>query len=172
MLSYKAVTADFAWKGLGLEGATAFDESLESLRPGATATALRIVGERTLAEDVVQDAFVKATLAAAQLRDGQSLAAWLRKIVVRCALDALADRRSSDSNLDRAMVAPVDKGLGVQMTLDRLKPDHQAVLALAFGDGLTHQEIADALDIPMGTVASRIHAAKAAFRKVWEDDHD
>jgi len=171
MLSYKAVTADFAWKRVGLEGAAAFDETLESLRPGATATALRIVGERTLAEDVVQDAFVKATLAAAQLKDGQSLAAWLRKIVVRCALDALESCRRSVSQVEDNAAAP-DKGLGVQMALDRLKPDHQAVLALAFGDGLTHQEIADALEIPTGTVASRIHAAKAAFKKVWEDDHD
>ena len=147
-----------------------FSEDLESLRPRAKATALRIVGCPTLAEDVTQEALTRAFQAIQSGTQVGNVGAWLRRIVVHVALDALKARPSFD-DAPQPSTNPFDSsGLAVRDALTRISPDHQAVLALAFGEGLSYKEIADALDIPMGTVASRISAAKASFKKQWGED--
>ena len=166
------MTADFVHDESGSWSSEECEAVLEALRGPSLATALRILGDRSQAEDAVQDAYVKATGAIGQIRNRASVGSWFRRIVVRCSLDALATRTSLRESQLVDGPAGTDQKIELQWALDRLKPEQQVVLALAFGDGLSHREIADALDCPMGTVASRIHSAKAAFRKVWEDNHD
>ena len=64
---------------------------------------------------------------------------------------------------------PSFEGLAdIDDALARLPPSQRAVLVLRTREGLTEQEIATTLGIPAGTVKSRLHRARAAFREMWE----
>ena len=144
--------------------------AIELYRERVYRLALAIVGDPELAEDVAQETLARAFRDRRQLRDRSAVEAWLRRIAVRQALNACRTRRP-----ERLVTEPTDNtdstlGFAVREALARLKPEHSMVLALAMYEGLTHREIADTLGVPEGTVASRVHAAKAAFRKVWEDE--
>lgn len=142
---------------------------IEGFMPGSRRLAARITGSASAAEDVVQEAFLKAAQAGARgVRVGH-VATWFRQIVVRCALDHLQSERRPFPLAENAGEAS-DNGVEIRAVLAQLTPDHQVVLALAFGEGLSHREIAAALEIPVGTVASRISAAKAAFRTHWSKE--
>jgi RNA polymerase sigma-70 factor (ECF subfamily) len=140
----------------------------------AKAMALRISGCPLLAEDIVQDSYLHALEAIEQHTRVANPKAWFRRIVVHAAIDALKLRgQSAEQEPDIDRLSAVPRGnVFVQSVLESLCPEHQVVLALAFGERLSHKEIAALLDIPMGTVASRIHAAKAAFRKEWGEGND
>jgi len=90
-------------------------------------------------------------------------------VVVRCALNAL-ERRRDDRPLepDHASAPASEDDFQVVLVLAKLSYEQRAILGLALGEGFSYSEIADALEIPIGTVGSRIHHAKAAFRKAWE----
>jgi len=144
----------------------AVDVLLRDARPTMYRLALAIVGRPDTAEDVTQEALIRASRSREKLRTVAEPAAWLRAIVVRCALTALA-RPRFDSQQDVASDADPTEAMAVRMTLERLNPIDRAVLALVHFEGLTYGEIALALDIPVGTVASRLHNAREAFRKEW-----
>ena len=164
---YTGVLAD------GWQGQLTADD-LESLRPVVRATALRVTGSESLAEDVTQESLARAVRALQHGLTVNKPRAWIRRIVVHVAIDAMKERREVlTSREGHSQCSNVDqRPIQIQETLNKLIPEHQAVLALAFGEGLSHKEIAETLDIPAGTVASRIHAAKAAFRKEWGEDND
>ncbi len=128
------------------------------------------------AEDVAQEAFVQAFRHLGALRgDGAAFAPWLRRIVVRRCLDHLRRpvyRReaSADEARDRAEAggaARTDTRLLVEMLLDKLSPPLRAVLVLRECEGMDYDEIAGVLGVPVGTVRSRLHAARAQFRTLW-----
>lgn len=130
--------------------------------------ALKITGDQDLAEDALQDALLRALRHQGALRDPHAAKGWFRRILVRCALDQC--RVSAPVELvERAVEADFDDGLAVKRVLSELKPAQRALLALAIGEGLSYDEIASSLGIPAGTVASRLHTAKQAFRSRWED---
>ena len=144
--------------------------AIELYRERVYRLALAIVSDPELAEDVAQETLARAFRDRRQLRDRSAVEAWLRRITVRQALNACRSRGP-----ERLVSEPTDNtdstlNLAVRQALAQLKPEHSTVLALAMYEGLTHREIADTLGVPEGTVASRIHAAKAAFRQVWEDE--
>ena len=144
--------------------------SIELYRERVYRLALAIVSDPELAEDVAQETLARAFRDRRQLRDRSAVEAWLRRITVRQALNACRTRRP-----ERLVTEPTDDtdrtlNLAVRQALTHLKPKHSTILALAMYEGLTHREIADSLGVPEGTVASRVHAAKEAFRTVWEDE--
>ena len=145
-------------------------KTIELYRERVYRLALAIVCDPDLAEDVAQETLSRAFRDRSQLKNSSSIEAWLRRITVRQALNACRTRRPE--RLEAEPVDDTDETLNfeVRQALLQLKPNHSTILALAMYEGLTHREIAETLDIPEGTVASRIHAAKEAFRKVWEDE--
>lgn len=133
-------------------------------------------GEAADAEDVAQEAFVQAFRHLGALRgDGAGFAPWLRRIVVRRCLDHLrragrgreapADRGREPHGADSA--ARTDTRLLVETLLDQLTPPLRATLVLRECEGMDYDEIAEALRVPVGTVRSRLHAARAQFRALW-----
>ncbi len=145
------------------------DEFLNRYRDSSFRIAMRILGNPDAAEDVAQEALIRAFRSWDRLSHIERQAAWVRKTVVRCALTAI-ERTPQHEKLPDQVPGECSgaHAVMVQAVLNSLAPDQRVLLGLALGEELSYREIAEALDVPMGTVASRIHSAKAAFRKAWE----
>lgn len=151
-------------KSTGAVGERITPEALWALRHQAYRTALSIVGQRELAEDIVQDVFVKAI---EHREPVVHLEAWLRTLIVRQAINTLRRPSSQSLTVDTAEEGSFEDAILVRAALDKLDPATRALLALAYVDGLSHKELAEMFEIPEGTVSSRLHAARAAFNKEW-----
>ena len=143
------------------------------------ATATLILRDRGRAEDAVQEALVRAWRDLRSLRDPERLDAWLRRLLVNACRDESRRSRRHESNIrllpdhDRStsdtsgeLVArdAIDRGLRL------LSADHRAVIVHHYYLGLSLSEIADALDIPVGTAKSRLHHARQALRAAIDPD--
>jgi RNA polymerase sigma-70 factor (ECF subfamily) len=140
---------------------------LNDERPWMYRLALSVVGRRDLAEDVVQDVQLRCWKNRHKLTEVVELKAWTRTVVVRCSIDAL---RRATYEVPEEQVAPgqPDEDVHVRAVLQQLAPDQRVVLALTYFERMSYAEIAETLGIPEGTVASRLHTAKATFRAAWE----
>ena len=137
---------------------------------GAVTTVARsIVGaDAALCADVVQQTFVKAWRAAGTVDSDRDLAPWLYTIARRTAIDALRHERRPTTGghaaevelaVDPPSLDRVWEVFEVRRALDALPVDEREVLRLSHLLGLTHPEIAERLDVPLGTVKSRSHRA-------------
>lgn len=133
------------------------------------ATAYLVLRDRHAAEDAVQDGLLRAWRAMPTLRDADRFDGWLRRIVVRAAIDARRRGRPT-VELGFEPIDPVRTGeaLAMRDVLDRafarLAPIHRAVLVLRYYLDLSIPEIARTLDVPEGTAKSRLHHAMKAMR--------
>lgn len=160
--------------------AAAFRWLLDRYRARVVRLAAHVCRRESEAEDIAQEAFLRAFRSLPSFRgDSTRFAPWLFRIVVRLCLDRL--RRSSwqaevPSEIVPAVPAEdIETRLLVSQLLDQLTPPMRAALVLREMEGLEYEEIAETLGIPVGTVRSRLHAARAQFRRLWnaaqEDDH-
>jgi RNA polymerase sigma factor (sigma-70 family) len=126
--------------------------------------AFQAIGDRALAEEATQEAFVRAWKAAATFDPGRSLAPWLATIVRRVAIDIhRRESRRPHVSLDEVVEQPVtetsvDRAIDVwdvREAVAALPRDEREVVSLQHGNGLTHVEIAERLGVPLGTVKSR-----------------
>jgi RNA polymerase sigma-70 factor, ECF subfamily len=142
--------------------------------------ARRLTRNATDAEDLVQDTLVRAYRAFERF-DGRYPRAWLltilrnthRNELRKRRPDLLADEiaqrlpgRDQDGVAERALARAFDPV--VREALASLSANHRAVIALVDLDGLTYQEAADLLDVPVGTVMSRLHRARRRVRAQLE----
>src|SRR5471032_1465185 len=126
--------------------------------------ALAICGEREGAEDVAQDVLLTLFKHKDKLSKVDNPQAWVRRVTVRCATRHLKRRRKTEplgTGHQTRETAP--DTIAVYEVLRTLAPDQRAILGMALHQGLSYREIAEAMDIPEGTVASRLSAAKSAF---------
>ena len=166
-------------------GLDALEELYDRYRTMAYSIALRITGDATAAEDVVQDAFLGAWRNAARYERGRgSVKTWLLSIVHHRAVDAVRRRRPTVELPDREDVPPagltlpdlwpeVAAGLdreAVRSALDTLSVVQREAIELAYFGGLTQQEIAARTDTPLGTVKSRMRLGLLAMRRVLIGD--
>jgi RNA polymerase sigma-70 factor (ECF subfamily) len=133
---------------------------------------LRIVRDPTVAEDGVVEAFWRAYRGRARFDWSRSFGAWMRRIATNVARDQLRAmrRRASWSRPigdDIPAQATPDRGIGesVALAFRSLPPGLQVVATLALVEERPYAEIADALDLPVGTVKSRVFRAIRALRK-------
>jgi RNA polymerase sigma factor (sigma-70 family) len=133
---------------------------------------LRIVRDRGAAEDALVETFWRAWRGRARFDPERSVGAWLRRIATNAAIDQLALQRRA--GLPAAAVGPVppppsddveDLRDTIRVAFRRLSPKLKAVAALALIEQRSHAEIAEALDLPIGTVKSRVFRATRALRK-------
>ena len=162
-------------------------EALEGLyeryRTMAYSIALRITGEPTAAEDVVQEAFLGAWRNAARYVEGRgSVKTWLLSIVHHRAIDSVRRRRPTAElpDTDMAIALPdalmlpdvwgdVAEGLdraAVADALQAISAVQRQALELAYFGGLTQVEIAERLALPLGTVKSRMRLGLLGLRRV------
>ena len=129
--------------------------------PDAYRTALLIAHDRAAAEDIAQEAFVSALRALPRFDRARPLRPWLHRIVVNRAIDwARARKLRAEVGVDAVpepVAPPADLGLGdLGPALARLTPEHRAVVVMRYLLELTPGEIAATLDLPRGTVNSRL----------------
>ena len=141
---------------------------------------LLVTSDRVLAEEIVQDAMLAVWRGASSFRGESSARSWVIAIARRQTRDRLRGQRLRV--VDEAFLAgqPVPGPGPEAMALDRaelvevrnaireLSPAHREVLGLAFGTGLSLPEVASVLEIPVGTVKSRLTSARAALNRILE----
>ena len=132
----------------------------------------RICGSIALAdgEDAAQEAMVAVFRHLRDLREPGALRSWVRSIATREAV-RVARRRSAAPlrELPEELPGPADAETvaDVRDLLARLQPEQRAILVLRDVEGLEEQEAAELLGVPLGTVKSRLHRARRAFRREW-----
>ena len=161
----------------------ALEELYDRYKTMAYSIAYRITGDATLAEDVVQDAFLGAWRNAARYVEGRgSVKTWLLSIVHHRAIDAIRRRRPTtelpeiDASLPDALTLPDVWGevsahldaASVREALVALSDVQREALELAYFGGLTQQEIAERTGTPLGTVKSRMRLGLLALRRSLE----
>ena len=147
-------------------------ELFERHWPGAWRAALAITGRADVAEDVAQDGFERAFRALDQFDAARPFAPWLHRIVVNRALDVMRkDRRlvslESVPEPTAADDVPYDD-VDAFRAFAALTPERRAVCVLRYGLGYTPPEIAEVLDLPLGTVHSRLARALGDLRVQME----
>ena len=137
--------------------------------------ARRVMGDAAAAEDVVQETCLRAWQAFDRFEPGTNCRAWLYKILFRTIsgrrrelareLAMFDDQRLDDSRLPaHAGAAPPDAHQ-IQEAFAALPLAFAAVIQLVDVEGLSYREVADALDVPVGTVMSRLHRGRRQLRQ-------
>ena len=143
------------------------------------AVAHHILRDTDRADDAAQQAMIDIWRHLPELHDPDRFHVWTHRIVVRAAyaearrlrtwrlrLDSVAAARPDGPDLASA-VADRDQ---VERGFDRLRLDHRAVVVLKHFSGMSNEEIAEALEIPIGTVRSRLHYSIRVMRAALEAD--
>jgi RNA polymerase sigma-70 factor (ECF subfamily) len=132
---------------------------------------LRIVRDPSAAEDVMVEAFWRAYRGRARFDSSRSFGAWMRRIATNAALDQLEVARRyalrSTRDAPRPVPTPASDSLreSIQIAFRRLPAKLQIVATLALIEEQPYAEIAEALDLPIGTVKSRVFRATRALRE-------
>lgn len=165
------------------------------------ALAYDVLKNRAEAEDVAQEAFVKAFLALDSFKAESSFYTWLYRIAYHMAIDmrrkssrreALGALGSGDADgkenpIENTLAAPGElspealydrkqRASCIDSALKEVSPEHRAIILMREVDGLSYDEIAEVVGISKGTVMSRLHYARkriqAALSSIWNGDND
>lgn len=159
------------------------DEQLLSHLDAAYNLARWLMGNSADAEDVVQEAYVRALAGADRFRGGDQRA-WLLAIVrnacysshrrqrVRQATDFDETMHGEDTVTPSPEQRAIDRDTGrrVRLAVERLAPDFREVIVLREFEGLSYKQIADVVAAPVGTVMSRLSRARAQLQAALTED--
>jgi len=139
--------------------------------------ALKVTHDRDLAQDVLQESFVKIWKKGSKYDASKArLFTWLFRVVQNTAIDAVRKRnRKTEKEIqnDSASVLPLEatsfiiEHIGVQQHTETLDEKYRVVIDALFFKGMTQQEASDELDIPLGTVKSRLKIGLRELRKLF-----
>ncbi|HEU5224982.1 MAG TPA: SigE family RNA polymerase sigma factor [Actinomycetota bacterium] len=157
------------------------EHGLEALYRAHAAEALRLgyllTGDRLLAEDLVQDAFVRVLGRFRDLRNKDAFWWYLRRTIVNLSSSTFRRRRVergwlASQRADEA--APADGDVGerdrLRHALMKLRPEQRAAIVLRFYEDLSESDTAEALGVPLGTVKSTVSRGLERLRKALPDD--
>ena len=135
---------------------------------------LRLTGDRTLAEDLCQETFLRSYLHLKELRDRERFRSWLFRIAVnlyrsdRRRLPPLAadapESETADAPIASSHPMPRETQLAIRALIRRLRPELQEVILLHFFHGFHFDEMAEILDCPVSTLKSRLYKAVDELR--------
>ena len=142
---------------------------------------VHVVGSKEDARDVVQDAFVQAFIKLDTFKRTSAFYTWLYRIAFNVAishrrkqrptvsLDAVREMTGGEpcdgGDTPEQYMEQQDRAAQVQTALSRLSVEHRGVLVLREIDGCPYETIAEVLDVPVGTVRSRLHRARMHMRE-------
>lgn len=149
----------------------------------------RMVRDRELAEDLAQETFVKALNAIASYKPEYKFSSWIFKIANNAAIDHLRRRELDTLSLDGSPHAETPEatqatalqigarqesaldevearelGGAIEAAIGRLRPEYRSCILLRHVEGRAYEEIAEILDLPLGTVKTYIHRARNELR--------
>lgn len=161
-------------ESVGLASAAEFETFLRVHDQAVRGMAYRLVGDDV--DDVLQVAYLKAFEQRGKFRGESSPQTWLYTIAYRTALDHLRSGRRRAANQQRVATLTVvsDRAdavadrMAVNAALDELPIDQRVILQLIDGQDMSYDDAAIVLGIANGTIASRIHRARAAIKKAIE----
>ena len=156
----------------------AFGELVCRHYQGVVLVVYRMCGDTGLAEDTAQETFMQAWLNLASYRPRSPLRNWLYRIAINNALDVL--RRTPEERLDgdqarvvadqaaepEAALIEKERAVLLQQAMKSLPEASRSVLVLREYGGLSYQEIASVLEVPVGTVMSRLNYARNRLREI------
>ena len=156
----------------------AFADALVDQLPALRRFAAALSGSLPMADDLVQDCIERALRKSDQLREPHRLGAWLRTIMHNVFVNELRRRRHEPTqdieNLaDELSVGDSDPSLARDFVraLNGLSVEHREILLLVGLDGLSYREIAATLDLPIGTVMSRLARARGRLREALDNEN-
>ena len=149
----------------------------------------RMVREDGVAEELAQDAFVKAFSALPSFDPAYKFSNWILRIAHNTAIDYLRrarpdmvsfDAESPGHGLTAALIdekerSPLDRAVqrglreDLEAALGRLRPEYRRLVIMRYLEDLSYEEIADILGLPLGTVKSHLHRARAALAVVMTE---
>ena len=164
----------------------AYGELVERCQDRLYPMAVRLLGSREDALDLVQDAFVRGFQKLDQYQGGSSFYTWIYRIALNLAMSRLRRRRfrrmlslpmprrgragfdppdESPESIPSHPAERAEREAAVEAALAALEPDHRAVVILKDFEGRRYEEIGELLGIPVGTVRSRLHRARQQLRR-------
>lgn len=162
----------------------AFNELVLKYQDRLLNAVVYISGGREEAEDVVQDAFVQAFVKLNSFGGNSAFFTWLYRIAINAAISRRRKRKgdsSIDARLEQRGEEPADDEEGaedrvlreerasqVQTALAALSEEHRTILVLREMEDCDYDEIAAIIDVPVGTVRSRLHRARLQMREQLE----
>ena len=173
---------------------TAYRELLRRYERPVFSLVYRMVRDRTLAEDLAQETFIKVLNALDSYRPEYKFSSWIFKIANNAAIDHLRrreldtlsldgspDARTADEVAATALQAtdhaesPLEElesretGSAIERAIGRLRPEYRTCILLRHVEGRSYEEIADVMDLPLGTVKTYIHRARLELREYLAD---
>jgi RNA polymerase sigma-70 factor (ECF subfamily) len=158
--------------------AAAFNDIVDRHERRVFAIAIRICRHHEDARDVTQDVFVTALRALRSFRGDAQLSTWLHRVTVNASLDLVRKRQRREGpgmdemgEYEDAAPGPESAAIEsvrareVHRALGRIPADQRAVIVLHDLQGLDYREVAEALEVPVGTVKSRLHRARLALAR-------
>lgn len=152
-------------------------EQLVALVPRLRRFARNLVRNQDDADDVVQIALERALKNFAQWRSDSRLDSWLFKIVRNAWIDEVRSRvrrnqvfvgEEAGEDIGSDLMAQATEAMSVQWAMARLPEDQRTAVSLVLVEGLPYKEAAEVLDIPMGTLTSRLARGRAALQTLLQ----
>lgn len=165
----------------------AFGALVDRYQPRLFNAMVHFLRDKTEAEDVVQDAFVLAMTKLDSFKGNSQFYTWLYRIAHNVAISKLRKKRPTMS-LDYGTNDDPSPGFGIaddggqpgdrlekeeqiqilMKAMERLSEEHRSILILREMEGMDYEAIAGVLQLPVGTVRSRLHRARATLREIME----
>lgn len=142
--------------------------------------AIRMTGEKTLAEDVLQDSFIKAFTEMEKLKDEKAFGGWLKRIVVNRSLDEIRKRKFNFSSIDSIseqhfkIEEKIDEETDPEIVhhlIKKLPDGAREILVLRAIEGFKHAEIAEKLNISESTAKTQFFRAKQLLAKMIKESN-
>ncbi len=178
-----------AWALEGLEAA--YQELISRYQRPVFSLIYRMVRDRELAEDLTQETFIKVLNAIDRYRPEYKFSSWIFKIANNAAIDHLRRKELDTLSLEGAPYAttqerieatalqigdrsesPLEElearelGGAIEQAIAALRPEYRSCIMLRHIEGRPYEEIADILDLPLGTVKTYIHRARAELKEL------
>jgi RNA polymerase sigma-70 factor (ECF subfamily) len=159
--------------------ALAFEEIVRRYERRVYAVAFRIVRRHDVADDVAQDTFIRAHAALGRFDTTRPFGPWICRIAANLALNHVRSPRAREEDLPDGQAEPAAPGAAgplaslldgearrvLEAALDGLPAEQRAVFVLRTVEELSYREIAEALEVSMGTVMSRLSRAREKLRE-------
>lgn len=152
----------------------AFEDLVRAYQADVWRFAYHFTRDRALAEDVTQEAFLRAFRFLRSFRGDSRFTSWLFRIARNCAMDALRTRKTQADRQLPPPVGPTDPQHRIELdaALGAVSEDHREAFLLVEVFGLSYQETSDVLGVRVGTVKSRMHRARKAMMEALAVEED